>query len=128
MVRWSTGMKGQIFSNNTSNNFHCRRDGKPVGEISLSHGHAEPVFKTIWTSSKTGSEFFTASSDGTVLWWDIRRFTKPVDRMILDPHQEDSVHDSLERADGASVLEYEWTIPSKFMVGTQQGKNGICNQ
>ena len=45
---------------NIYNNFHCRRDGKPVGEISLSHGHAEPVFKTILTSRKSGSVFFTA--------------------------------------------------------------------
>lgn len=27
----------------------------------------------------------------------------------------------VESAQGASTLEYEWTIPSKFMVGTQQG-------
>ena len=27
------------------------------------------------------------------------------------------------QAQGASCLEYEWTIPSKFMVGTEQGEN-----
>ena len=26
----------------------------------------------MWISSKTNSEFFTASTDGTVMWWDIR--------------------------------------------------------
>ena len=118
-----------------------RRGGKPVAEISLSHSHSEPVFKTIWTSSKTGSEFFTASSDGLVkyflkifpllvnsccqvLWWDIRKFVKSVDKLILDPYQEDNVslEGATESAQGASTLEYEWTIPSKFMVGTQQGR------
>ena len=52
----------------SSHNHHTdRTGGKPVGEIPLSAAHREPVFKTMWISSKTGSEFFTASSDGKVL-------------------------------------------------------------
>ena len=43
-----------------------RLGGKPVGEVSLTTAHTEPVFKTMWVSSKTGAEFFTASSDGRV--------------------------------------------------------------
>ena len=43
-----------------------RIGGRPAGEIPLSVAHTEPVFKTMWIQSKTGSEFFTASSDGTV--------------------------------------------------------------
>ena len=30
----------------------------------------------MWISSKTNSEFFTASTDGTVMWWDIRQSDK----------------------------------------------------
>ena len=62
-----------------------------------------------------------------------------MDKLVLDPFAE---HGSTERvstimsllakvkklaclsfiqAQGASCLEYEWTIPSKFMVGTEQG-------
>ena len=37
-----------------------------MGEVSLTTAHTEPVFKTMWVSSKTGAEFFTASSDGRV--------------------------------------------------------------
>lgn len=47
--------------------------------------HIEPVYKTMWIQSKTLSEFFTASTDGTVMWWDIRKFTTPVEKLILDP-------------------------------------------
>ena len=36
------------------------------GEINLSVSHIEPVYKTMWIQSKTLSEFFTASTDGTV--------------------------------------------------------------
>ena len=67
--------------------------------------------QTMWISSKTNSEFFTASTDGTVMWWDIRwaeywstiplpdcditswsitlvsprKFTSPVETLIIDP-------------------------------------------
>ena len=43
-----------------------RKGGKPEGEISLAVSHIEPVYKTMWIQSKTLSEFFTASTDGTV--------------------------------------------------------------
>ena len=36
------------------------------GEINLSVSHIEPVYKTMWIQSKTLSEFFTVSTDGTV--------------------------------------------------------------
>ena len=56
-----------------------------------------------------------------VLWWDTRQFSAPVDSLILDPHPEDEA--SAAMAQGATILGYEWTIPSKFMVGTQQGES-----
>ena len=69
------------------------------------------MLQTMWISSKTNSEFFTASTDGTVMWWDIRwaeywstiplpdcditswsitlvsprKFTSPVETLIIDP-------------------------------------------
>ena len=60
------------------------------------------------------------SSSVQVLWWDTRRFTGSVDRLVLEP----GAGEDTSRAQGASILEYEWTIPSKFMVGTQQGGCG----
>ena len=33
---------------------------------------------------------------------------------------------SFLQAQGASCLEYEPTIPTKFMVGTEQGERDIC--
>ena len=149
MARSAIGMTGP--HNNLYISFHphwlyFRTGGRPVGEIPLSASHSEPVFKTMWISSKTGSEFFTASSDGTVrvalkrhfrlkdlqylqiLWWDTRKFTAAVEKLILDPYLEDKTNTDTSLAQGASILEYEWTIPSKFMVGTQQGNVFSCNR
>ena len=43
-----------------------RKGGNPEGVIGLEHSHLDPVYKTIWMNAKTGTEFFTGSTDGTV--------------------------------------------------------------
>ena len=43
-----------------------RMSARPVGQVSSARAHSEPVCRTKWVSSKTGVEFFTASSDGCV--------------------------------------------------------------
>ena len=44
-----------------------RKGGNPEGVIGLDHSHLDPVYKTIWMNAKTGMEFFTGSTDGTVI-------------------------------------------------------------
>ena len=53
-----------------------------------------------------------------VKWWDIRKFTEPTEVLILDPEKECS---DIQNAHGVSCLEFEPTIPTKFMVGTDRG-------
>ena len=55
-----------------------------------------------------------------VKWWDIRKFSEPTEVLILDPSKEGA--NDLQHAHGASCLEFEPTIPTKFMVGTDRGK------
>ena len=55
-------------------------------------------------------------------WWDIRKFTEPTEVLILDPEKECS---DIQNAHGVSCLEFEPTIPTKFMVGTDRGINSI---
>lgn len=43
-----------------------RKGGNPEGTISLEQSHIDPVYKTIWLNAKAGTDFFTASTDGTV--------------------------------------------------------------
>lgn len=44
----------------------ARKNGDPVGVISMDQSHLDPVYKTIWVNAKSGAEFFTGSTDGTV--------------------------------------------------------------
>ncbi|KAM9339741.1 dynein axonemal intermediate chain 2 [Symphorus nematophorus] len=101
-----------------------RRGSQPVELSSVEQSHRDPVYKIIWLQSKTGTDAFSASTDGQVLWWDVRRLSEPTERLVLDPSREGN----LDRALGAVSLEFESTMPTKFMVGTEQGVVVSCNR
>uniref|UniRef100_A0A1B6H019 Dynein intermediate chain 3, ciliary n=1 Tax=Cuerna arida TaxID=1464854 RepID=A0A1B6H019_9HEMI len=99
--------------------FDTRRGGDPVELSSLAHSHRDPTHQVLWINSKSGTEFFSASSDGQVKWWDVRKLNEPMETLILDMTKGEE--QSLNRALGASCLEYEPTIPTRFMIGTENG-------
>ncbi|XP_061887106.1 dynein axonemal intermediate chain 2 isoform X2 [Entelurus aequoreus] len=101
-----------------------RKGSQPTNVSSLEQSHRDPVYKTIWLQSKTGTEAFSASTDGQVLWWDVRRLSEPTEQLVLDLGREGN----LDRAVGAISLEFEATMPTKFMVGTEQGIVVSCNR
>ncbi|XP_055377492.1 dynein axonemal intermediate chain 2 [Condylostylus longicornis] len=88
--------------------------------------HREAVNSVLWINSKSGTEFFSGSSDGQVIWWDTRKLNEPLDRLLMDPMKTDE--QDLSRSYGVSVLEYETTIPTRFMVGTEMGMLFACNR
>uniref|UniRef100_A0A8C9XEF2 Dynein, axonemal, intermediate chain 2b n=2 Tax=Sander lucioperca TaxID=283035 RepID=A0A8C9XEF2_SANLU len=101
-----------------------RRGSQPVETSSVEQSHRDPVYKIIWLQSKTGTDVFSASTDGQVLWWDVRRLSEPTERLVLDLSREGN----LDRALGAVSLEFESTMPTKFLVGTEQGVVVSCNR
>nr|KAF6415514.1 dynein axonemal intermediate chain 2 [Molossus molossus] len=101
------------------------RKGSLVAELStIEFSHRDPVYATIWLQSKTGTECFSASTDGQVMWWDIRKLSEPTEVVIMDITKKEQ----LENALGAISLEFESTLPTKFMVGTEQGIVISCNR
>ncbi|KAJ1071954.1 hypothetical protein AB1E18_015003 [Capra hircus] len=101
------------------------RKGSLVAELStIEFSHRDPVYGTIWLQSKTGTECFSASTDGQVMWWDIRKLSEPTEVVIMDITKKEH----LENALGAISLEFESTLPTKFMVGTEQGVVISCNR
>ena len=87
--------------------------------ISMDQCHFDPVYKTIWLNAKAGNEFFTGSTDGTVKGWDIRNSKEPTEILILDPVKEEADR-KVQNAHGSSCLEFDSSIPTKFMVGTDR--------
>jgi dynein intermediate chain 2, axonemal len=68
-----------------------------------------------------GSEFFSTSTDGQVLWWDIRKLTEPTESMLIDPEKNGNIV-------GGTVLDFETTMPTKFMIGSENGSTYMCNK
>lgn len=103
-----------------------RVDKDPVAVSEREICHRESVNSVSWINSKSGTEFFSGSSDGQAIWWDTRKLNEPLERLYMDPLKTDE--QVLSRSYGISVLEYETTMPTKFMCGTDMGMVFSCNR
>ncbi|XP_015500947.1 dynein intermediate chain 2, axonemal [Parus major] len=101
-----------------------RKGGLPMEMTPVEFSHRDPVYGAFWLPSRTGTECFSGSTDGQVLWWDIRKMSQPSERLILDITREDQ----LKAALGASSLDFAPVLPTKFLVGTEQGIIISCNR
>ncbi|NXP39298.1 DNAI2 protein, partial [Leiothrix lutea] len=59
-----------------------------------------------------------------ILWWDIRKLSQPSERLILDITREDQLNKAL----GVISLDFVPAMPTKFLVGTEQGIIVSCNR
>ncbi|EGF84346.1 hypothetical protein BATDEDRAFT_22301 [Batrachochytrium dendrobatidis JAM81] len=98
-----------------------RKGSFPVDTSPIEKSHRDPVYNVSWVQSKSGCEFFSVSTDGQVLWWDIRKLSEPTETMIIDPEKNGSIV-------GGTVLDFETTMPTKFMVGSENGSIFMCNK
>ncbi|XP_027759976.1 dynein intermediate chain 2, axonemal isoform X2 [Empidonax traillii] len=101
-----------------------RKGGLPMEVTPVELSHRDPVYGAIWLPSRTGTECFSASTDGQVLWWDIRKLSQPSERLVLDITREDQLKNAL----GAISLDFSMSMPTKFLVGTEQGSIINCNR
>lgn len=88
--------------------------------------HTSRVNGLSWTASKTSSDFFSGSSDGSLYFWDTRTMHEPIESLLIDI--EHTNEQNRHRSHGVSVVEYEPTIPTRYMVGTEQGYVFACNR
>ncbi|CBY38589.1 unnamed protein product [Oikopleura dioica] len=101
-----------------------RRGGVPVMTSNRDVSHRDPVHSALWMQSKTGKDFFSGSTDGLIKWWDARKLDQPLEELILDVTKNLDISKAL----GCVSLEFESTIPTKFMVGTEHGCIISCNR
>jgi len=59
-----------------------------------------------------------------IKWWDARKLDQPLEELILDVTKNLDISKAL----GCVSLEFESTIPTKFMVGTEHGCIISCNR
>lgn len=82
--------------------------------------HRDAVRSVIFINAKSGMEFFSAGTDGGLKWWDMRNMYQPTDELIVDMVKANE-EQSMSRAKSVSAAEFEPTIPTRFMVGTEDG-------
>ncbi len=47
--------------------FDTRKGNTAVEQSLIENSHRDPAYKTVWLQSKSGTEFFSASTDGKVI-------------------------------------------------------------
>jgi len=101
--------------NGVINFFDLRKGSTPVETSLLEQSHHDPVYDVAWIQSRTGNECVSTSTDGQLLWWDIRKLKQgPVDSMILSG-EGDIVY-------GGTSLEYKSDAgATRYLIGTEQG-------
>ncbi|CAH1645244.1 unnamed protein product [Spodoptera littoralis] len=82
--------------------------------------HRDAVRNVLFINAKSGAELFSGGVDGAIKWWDLRYFTEPTEELILDLAKANE-QQTLTNSMGVSSLEFEHTIPTRFMVGTEVG-------
>lgn len=128
--------------------FDLRKSGATPAETSvIEHSHHDPVYDVFWISSKTGNQCCSVSTDGWLLWWDIRHLAQPTHRLLLQSDAKDKDTQAAAQAQaqaqtqgapgsaaanvglglgvgafGGSAMEYNAEAgPTKYLVGTEQG-------
>jgi dynein intermediate chain 2 len=71
-----THLLGAGCSNGTAVIFDLTTN-KIIASTKLDESHSETICDFIWLKSKTGTEFVTTSTDGRVMWWDIKNLFPP---------------------------------------------------
>jgi len=100
--------------------YDTRKGETPVDTSIIEKSHRDPVYKMAWLAGKTPTECASTSTDGQVLWWDIRRLGEPSEYLSLDDKTEPG------RVFGGCSLDYSQV--GKFLVGTEQGKIQSCQR
>ena len=92
------------------NFFDIRTSQNPVAFTLYEHSHTDSVSDVSWILSKTHSEVVSTSTDGRVMWWDVRQLTAgPVEVCELSSYA------------GTSIEWQQEAGPTKFLIGTEEG-------
>lgn len=103
-----------------------RTGGYPQQQTPVTLSHKEAVSDVKWLNTKSGTEFFTASTDGKLISWDARNLSMPLQTIYFDADKDDIPN--LEKSYSITSLEYDPTLPHRFMLGTEQGTILSCNR
>jgi dynein intermediate chain 2 len=65
-------------SNGTVAIFDISEGAHLICTSKLEESHNDAITDFVWLRARTGTEFVTTSTDGKVIWWDIKEFQTPL--------------------------------------------------
>jgi len=101
--------------------YDTRIGSDPKETSIIESSHRDPVYKLAWLAGKTPFECVSTSTDGQVLWWDVRKLGEPIESLWVEEKTEEKTKI------GGTSLEYSGA-GGKFMVGSEQGKIAACSR
>jgi dynein intermediate chain 2 len=103
--------------------FDTRTGENPKDQSIIETSHRDPVYKCAWLAGKHPFDCCSTSTDGQVLWWDVRKLSDPLEGMLLidkaSPNQSEVM--------GGVSMEYT-TAGGKFLIGTERGGIVSCSR
>jgi len=109
--------------NGVVNHYDLRKGPMPLSKSAVEVTHYDPVYDVVWQQSKTGNDCVSVSSDGRLLFWDVRKLNETVDECVLVDGAANS------KTQGGVSLEWmQEAGPTKFLVGTEHGLILSCSK
>lgn len=99
------------------NYYDLRKGPAPIGKSPVEETHYDPVYDVVWLQSKTGTECASVSSDGQLLFWDVRDMSQPMDSCVLT----DGNKENPKTLGGVSLEWMQEAGPTKYLIGTEHG-------
>ncbi|XP_068159689.1 dynein intermediate chain 3, ciliary [Drosophila tropicalis] len=93
--------------------------GLPIRSCPLEAAHREKTSALCWVHSKSNTEFYSGSLDGAIKYWDTRDLKMPVHELLLETEPQD--RQDRQKSHGVTFLEFEYTIPVRFIIGSDMG-------
>jgi len=110
--------------NGLLNVYDLRTGPSPQGRSAVEVSHYDPVYDVAWLGGKTGTECVSVSSDGRLLYWDVRKLDEFQDECVLN----DGNRDEPKTLGGVSLEFMMEAGATKFLVGTEHGLPILVNR
>lgn len=109
--------------NGTISFYDLRKSNTAIECSTLEVSHSDPIYSLAWIQSRTGNECCSISTDGLMLWWDIRKLKAgPIDKFVLRMDDNDKIKMEQPLIYGALSLEYKSDAgATRYLIGTEQG-------
>ncbi len=125
-----------------------RKGSQVTSESLIEQSHHDPVYDVQWIQARGNNECVSVSTDGSMLWWDIRLIGKgPIDSYQLKASsaggrggaggaggdRDEKSGSALDQKEGfqwgGTALEYKSDVGStRYLVGTEQGIVLLCDR